>query len=175
MRHAHHNYPHHLLHLLDSYDFIIFQYLNQSQGLLNPSQPPNVLALLDHLPFPLWREPDGTYHVLDPKKGGACSACSACSARSAQGLLINLIHFWWPSLAKMPGFLKDRRKSSSFLRSLPAVELRSRGPAVFPKKDEMQGENKKSHRYGGMLFGGLDVAVACCSRGICKVQHRVAG
>ena len=24
-----------------------------------------------------------------------------------QGLLINLIHFWWPSLAKMPGFLKD--------------------------------------------------------------------
>ena len=23
-----------------------------------------------------------------------------------QGLLINLIHFWWPSLAKMPGFLK---------------------------------------------------------------------
>ena len=25
---------------------------------------------------------------------------------SGQGLLINLIHFWWPSLAKMPGFLK---------------------------------------------------------------------
>eukprot|EP00913_Durusdinium_trenchii_P026632 g24988.t1 len=48
-----------------------------------------------------------------------------------KGLLINLIHFWWPSLAKMPGFLKDRRKSSSFLRSLPAVELRSRGPAEF--------------------------------------------
>jgi hypothetical protein len=26
--------------------------------------------------------------------------------QSGQGLLINLIHFWWPSLAKMPGFLK---------------------------------------------------------------------
>lgn len=24
-----------------------------------------------------------------------------------KGLLINLIHFWWPSLAKMPGFLKE--------------------------------------------------------------------
>lgn len=24
-----------------------------------------------------------------------------------KGLLINLIHAWWPSLARLPGFIKD--------------------------------------------------------------------